>query len=161
MPRFSLDEKQHPSITPCLLLRNSCVWRLQVFFWLYIGSYLWCVFPNFESSVAIILQPMDVIKTKQQGLFHTATLQNSTELKTVKDMRWQTSAKAIYEERGILGFWDGLVSFLNSTLNVVPKFDSRDVWRWTLLLSSPCFPPRWNQWKTVSAQSCIFDLQQH
>lgn len=55
---------------------------------------------------------MDVIKTKQQGLFHKATLQNSIDLKSMKDMRWQTSAKAIYKERGILGYWDGLVSLL-------------------------------------------------
>ena len=142
MPRFSLDEKQHPSIILCPLLRNSCVWRLQVFFWLYIGSYLRYVLLTFKLSVAIILQPMDVIKTKQQGLFHKATLQNSTDLKIVKDMRWQASAKAIYKERGVLGYWDGLVSILNLTLNIVPKFDSRDVWRWSLLLSSPCFPPR-------------------
>ena len=110
MPRFSLDEKQHPSSTPCPLLRNSCVWRLQVFFRLYIGSYLRYAPLNFESSVAIILQPMDVIKTKQQGLFHKATLQSSTDLKIMKDMRWQASAKAIYKERGVLGYWDGLVS---------------------------------------------------
>lgn len=112
MPRFSLDEKQHPGIVPCFLVIDSCVWRLQVFFWLYIGSYLRCVFLTLKLSVAIILQPMDVIKTKQQGLFHKATLQNSIDLKSMKDMRWQTSAKAIYKERGILGYWDGLVSLL-------------------------------------------------
>ena len=31
-------------------------------------------------------------------------------VKIVKDMRWQASAKAIYKERGVLGYWDGLVS---------------------------------------------------
>lgn len=53
---------------------------------------------------------MDVIKTKQQGLFHKATLEKSVNLKYIQQMQWQTSALSIYKERGILGFWDGLVS---------------------------------------------------
>lgn len=53
---------------------------------------------------------MDVIKTRQQGLFHKATLQNSSDIKSIKELKWQTSAKMIYKERGIFGYWDGLVT---------------------------------------------------
>lgn len=59
--------------------------------------------------IAVILQPMDVIKTRQQGYFHQASLSKQTNVKTIENIRWQNSAKMIYKERGILGFWDGLV----------------------------------------------------
>ena len=60
--------------------------------------------------VAIILQPMDVIKTRQQGFFHEATVANGSAAQSLQNIRWQKSAKVIYKERGILGFWDGLVA---------------------------------------------------
>ena len=59
--------------------------------------------------IAVILQPMDVIKTRQQGYFHQASLSKQTNVKAIENIRWHNSAKMVYKERGILGFWDGLV----------------------------------------------------
>ena len=53
---------------------------------------------------------MDVIKTRQQGFFHEATVANGNAAHSLQNIRWQKSAKVIYKERGILGFWDGLVA---------------------------------------------------
>ena len=54
---------------------------------------------------------MDVIKTRQQGYFHQASLSKGNNTSTIRNIRWQNSAKMIYKERGVLGFWDGLVLF--------------------------------------------------
>ena len=59
--------------------------------------------------IAVSLQPMEVIKTRQQGYFHQASLSKQTNVKAIENIRWQNSAKMVYKERGILGFWDGLV----------------------------------------------------
>lgn len=66
---------------------------------------------SFIIIIAVILQPMDVIKTRQQGYFHQASLSKDISSKTVENIKWQNSAKMIYKERGVLGFWDGLVYF--------------------------------------------------
>ncbi|KAK8806841.1 hypothetical protein WA588_005641, partial [Blastocystis sp. NMH] len=57
---------------------------------------------------ATILQPMDVIKTRQQGYYHKATLQNGSIAENKQFLRWQVAAKNIYKERGVVGYWDGL-----------------------------------------------------
>lgn len=54
---------------------------------------------------------MDVIKTRQQGYFHQASLSKDISAKTIENIKWQNSAKMVYKERGVLGFWDGLVYF--------------------------------------------------
>lgn len=52
---------------------------------------------------------MDVIKTRQQGYYHKATLQNGSVAENKQFLRWQVAAKIIYKERGVVGYWDGLV----------------------------------------------------
>ena len=59
--------------------------------------------------LAIILQPMDMTKTQQQGYYHQATIQNGATGKQLQHIRWQVAAKNLYRDRGIIGFWDGLV----------------------------------------------------
>ena len=65
----------------------------------------------FCNSTATLLQPMDVIKTRQQGYYHKATIQQGSTLEMKENVKWQIAAKNIYKERGLLGFWDGLVGF--------------------------------------------------
>ena len=54
---------------------------------------------------------MDVIKTQQQGYYHQATIQNGATGKQLQHIRWQVAAKNLYRDRGVIGFWDGLVLF--------------------------------------------------
>lgn len=52
---------------------------------------------------------MDVIKTQQQGYYHQATIQNGASGQQLQHIRWQVAAKKLYHDRGVVGFWDGLV----------------------------------------------------
>ena len=104
-----IDEKKHPGKTKRKRVTNQSYSEStssspdQPQGWLQVVLSDDCVI------VATILQPMDVIKTRQQGYYHKATLQNGSVAENKQFLRWQVAAKNIYEERGVVGYWDGLV----------------------------------------------------
>lgn len=103
---------------------------------------------------------MDVVKTRQQGFFHEATLHKGESVQSLQHINWRQTSKVIYKERGVLGFWDGLVVPFVCHLRVVRQFDSRHVWcRSVLLLASRVFAGR-NQRKTVGVTH-FAERQQH
>lgn len=93
------------------------------------------MFCAYDHVIAIILQPMDVIKTKQQGYFHQASLSKDMNTNMIKNIKWQNSTKMVFKERGIIGFWDGLVIFDIQHSFIVSEFGSCHIWSWIILLS--------------------------
>lgn len=104
-----IDEEKHPGINSLSRVMHSDLRCIQVLLWFGLRGCGRLFSFLFYNSVATLLQPMDVIKTRQQGYYHRATLQQGSTLEMKENIKWQIAAKNIYKERGLLGFWDGLV----------------------------------------------------
>lgn len=104
-----IDEKKHPGRTKRRRVTNQSYSESTSSSPDQPQGWLQVVLGDECENVATILQPMDVIKTRQQGYYHKATLQNGSVAENKQFLRWQVAAKNIYKERGVAGYWDGLV----------------------------------------------------
>ena len=107
--RMIIDEKKHPGRTKRRRVTNQSYSESTSSSPDQPQEWLQVVLGDECENVATILQPMDVIKTRQQGYYHKATLQNGSVAENKQFLRWQVAAKNIYKERGVVGYWDGLV----------------------------------------------------
>ncbi|KAK8803298.1 hypothetical protein WA158_000992 [Blastocystis sp. Blastoise] len=61
---------------------------------------------------AIILQPFDVIKTRQQGGFKATLIAKDVTQRELHRISSREAFKQVYKERGIRGLWDGTTASL-------------------------------------------------